>query len=84
MRPADRKMFESPSDDLRNGGGRPCLGTAAHFIGEWITPVQSWSYLDIAGMAWNGSAGTATSPSGATGFGECLFDRDVRDHREAD
>src|SRR5699024_556098 len=28
--------LRSPIADLRNGGGRPGAGTAAHFVGEWI------------------------------------------------
>ena len=78
------KALESPIADLRNGGGRPGSGTAAHFIGEWIEPGQSWAHLDIAGMAWNESTGTATSPAGATGFGVRLFDRFVREFHEND
>ncbi|MCD9030125.1 leucyl aminopeptidase [Luteimonas sp. Y-2-2-4F] len=77
------KMLESPIADLRNGGGRPGSGTAAHFIGEWVDRDTPWAHLDIAGMAWNETAGTATSPSGATAFGVRLFDRWVRDHVEA-
>ncbi|WP_101926954.1 MULTISPECIES: leucyl aminopeptidase [Luteimonas] len=84
MLPAYGKMLESPIADMRNGGGRPGSGTAAHFIGEWIEPGQAWAHLDIAGMAWNESTGTATTPSGATGFGVRLFDRFVRDYHEAE
>ncbi|MCD9028637.1 leucyl aminopeptidase [Luteimonas sp. BDR2-5] len=84
MLPSYGKALESPIADLRNGGGRPGSGTAAHFIGEWIEPGQAWAHLDIAGMAWNESTGTATSPSGATGYGVRLFDRFVREYHEND
>ncbi len=82
MHPGYGKMLESPIADLRNGGGTPGSGTAAHFIGEWVARDTPWAHLDIAGMAWIESGGTATSPAGATAFGVRLFDRWVRDNVE--
>ena len=82
MHPGYGKMLESPIADMRNGGGRPGSGTAAHFIGEWVDKGTPWAHLDIAGMAWIETGGTATTPAGATAFGVRLFDRWVRDHVE--
>ncbi|QCO67501.2 leucyl aminopeptidase [Luteimonas yindakuii] len=82
MHPGYGKMLESPIADLRNGGGRPGSGTAAHFIGEWVGKGTPWAHVDIAGMAWIETGGTATTPAGATAFGVRLFDRWVRDHVE--
>lgn len=74
--------LRSPIADLRNGGGRPGAGTAAHFIGEWVDKGRPWAHLDIAGMAWIESSGKPTSPAGATAFGVRLFDRFVRENHE--
>ena len=74
--------LRSPIADLRNGGGRPGAGTAAHFVGEWIDEDRPWAHLDIAGMAWIESGGKPTSPAGATAFGVRLFDRYVRENHE--
>ncbi len=82
IHPSYAKDLESPIADLRNGGGRPGAGTAAYFLSQWIQDGTPWAHLDIAGMAWRESAGTATSPSGATAFGVRLLDRLVRDHYE--
>ncbi len=76
-------MLASPIADLRNGGGRAGAGTAAWFLGEWVARDTRWAHVDIAGMAWIESGGTATSPAGATAFGVKLFDQFVRDNLEA-
>ncbi|UNK41277.1 leucyl aminopeptidase [Luteimonas sp. S4-F44] len=82
MHPGYGKLLESPIADLRNGGGRPGSGTAAHFIGEWIDPGRAWAHLDIAGMAWRDGNELSTTPAGASAFGVRLFDRLVRQHYE--
>ncbi len=82
LHPGYGKMLESPIADLRNGGGRPGSGTAAHFIGEWIDAGRSWAHLDIAGMAWRDGNEVSVTPAGASGFGVRLFDRFVRENYE--
>ncbi|OHE85761.1 MAG: hypothetical protein A2190_04590 [Lysobacterales bacterium RIFOXYA1_FULL_69_10] len=82
LHPSYAKDLESPIADLRNGGGGPGAGVGAHFIGEWVDEALPLAHLDIAGMAWRESAGTATSPKGATAFGVRLLDRYVRDQHE--
>lgn len=82
MHPGYGKMLESPIADMRNGGGRPGSGTAAHFIGEWIDAGRAWAHLDIAGMAWRDGDELSTTPSGASAYGVRLFDRFVRDNYE--
>lgn len=82
MHPGYGKMLESPIADLRNGGGRPGSGTAAHFIGEWVDAGRAWAHLDIAGMAWRDGSELSTVPMGASGYGVRLFDRFVRDNHE--
>ncbi len=74
--------LRSPIADIRNGGGRPGAGAAAHFLGEWVDKDRPWAHLDIAGMAWIETGGRPTSPAGATAFGVRLFDRWVRDNHE--
>ena len=73
--------LKSPIADLRNGGGSPGAGVAAHFIGEWVDRGLPWAHLDIAGSDWASSA-SPTVPEGATGYGVRLLDRFVRDHYE--
>ena len=82
LHPGYGKMLESPIADMRNGGGRPGSGTAAHFIGEWVDAGRSWAHLDIAGMAWRDGNELSTVPMGASGYGVRLFDRFVRDNHE--
>ena len=82
LHPTYGKGLSSPIADLRNGGGSPGAGTAAHFLGEWIDKDRPWAHLDIAGMAWIESGGKPTSPAGATAFGVRLFDRWVRENHE--
>ncbi|MDO5505721.1 MAG: leucyl aminopeptidase [Pseudoxanthomonas suwonensis] len=72
----------SPIADMRNGGGGPGSGTAAWFIGEWVDRATPWAHLDIAGMAWVESGGSATVPAGATAYGVRLLDQWVRDNHE--
>ena len=82
MHPGYGKMLESPIADMRNGGGRPGSGTAAHFIGEFIDAGRAWAHLDIAGMAWRDGNELSTTPAGASGYGVRLFDRFVRENYE--
>ncbi|NYZ64162.1 leucyl aminopeptidase [Luteimonas deserti] len=82
MHPGYGKMLESPIADMRNGGGRPGSGTAAHFIGEWIDAGRVWAHVDIAGMAWRDGNELSTVPTGASGYGVRLLDRFVRDNFE--
>lgn len=82
MLPSYGTGLRSPIADLRNGGGSPSAGTAAHFIGEWIDKDRPWAHLDIAGMAWIETGGKPTSPAGATAFGVRLFDQYVRQNHE--
>lgn len=65
--------------DLRNtssgsGGG---AGTAAYFLGEFLSRDIPWAHLDIANMAWSGA--NAWKPDGSTGFAVRLLDRFVRE-----
>jgi len=83
LHPSYAHDLRSPIADLRNTGVSGAgAGLGAHFIGEWVLPGMQWAHLDIAGMAWRESEGTATSPAGATGFGVRLLDQWVRDHYE--
>ena len=82
LHPGYGKLLESPIADLRNGGGRPGSGTAAHFIGEWVDEGRAWAHLDIAGMAWRDGNELSTTPAGASAYGVRLFDRFVRAHYE--
>jgi leucyl aminopeptidase len=65
--------------DLRNsssgsGGG---AGTAAYFLGEFLSRDIPWAHLDIANMAWSGA--NAWKPDGSTGFAVRLLDQFVRE-----
>lgn len=65
--------------DLRNtssgsGGG---AGTAAFFLGEFLSRDLPWAHLDIANVAWSGA--NDWKPDGSTGFAVRLLDRFVRD-----
>ncbi|MGY0632850.1 leucyl aminopeptidase [Luteimonas sp. A478] len=82
MLPEYGSRLSSPIADMRNGGGGPGAGTAAHFVGEWVDKDRPWAHLDIAGMAWIESGGKPTSPAGATAFGVRLFDEYVRQNHE--
>lgn len=65
--------------DIRNGstGNGGGAGTAAYFLGEFISRDIAWAHLDIANMAWSGA--NAWKPDGSAGFGVRLLDRFVRD-----
>jgi len=55
--------------DLKNSGGRwGGASTAAAFLSQFVSPVESWAHLDIAGPAYVGGDGNR-SKRGATGFG---------------
>lgn len=82
LHPSYAENPKSPIADLRNGGDGRGAGVGGHFIGSWIEEDLPWAHLDIAGMAWRESAGTPTSPKGATAFGVRLLDRFVRDNHE--
>jgi len=82
LHPTYGQGLSSPIADIRNGGGRPGAGAAAHFLGEWVDKDRPWAHLDIAGMAWIETGGRPTSPAGATAFGVRLFDRWIRDNHE--
>ncbi|PBJ82021.1 leucyl aminopeptidase [Lysobacteraceae bacterium NML93-0399] len=82
LHPGYGKLLESQIADMRNGGGRPGSGTAAHFIGEFIDEGRAWAHLDIAGMAWRDGNELSTTPAGASAYGVRLFDRFVRENYE--
>jgi len=82
MHPGYGKLLESPIADMRNGGGRPGSGTAAHFIGEFVDAGRPWAHLDIAGVAWRDGNELSTTPAGASAYGVRLFDRFVRENYE--
>lgn len=64
--------------DIRNGStGRGAgAGTAAYFLGEFLSRDIPWAHLDIANMAW--SSANEWKPDGSTGFGVRLLDQFVR------
>ncbi|WP_299322614.1 leucyl aminopeptidase [Parasphingopyxis sp.] len=64
--------------DIRNTStGRGAgAGTAAHFLGEFISRDIPWAHLDIANMAWSGA--NDWKPDGSAGFGVRLLDHFVR------
>lgn len=75
------KDIESTIADVKNSGGSGAGAGAslgAYFIGEFIGRQVPWAHIDIAGVAWKGSANDS-SPAGATGWGVRLLDRFVRD-----
>ncbi|GMU65693.1 MAG: putative cytosol aminopeptidase [Acidobacteriota bacterium] len=56
--------------DLRNSGGRwGGASTAAAFLSQFATPLESWAHLDIAGPAY---VGEGKGKRGATGYGVAL------------
>lgn len=65
--------------DIRNGstGNGGGAGTAAYFLGEFISRDIPWAHLDIANMAWSGA--NDWKPDGSAGFGVRLLDRFVRE-----
>lgn len=84
-------IHESYADDMRStiadlrntssgsGGG---AGTAAFFLGEFLSRDLPWAHLDIANMAWSGA--NDWKPDGSTGFAVRLLDRFVRDFRHVE
>jgi leucyl aminopeptidase len=81
LSPAYERMIESRFADIKNSGGRLAGSiTAAHFLQHFVNGVP-WAHLDIAGMAFGGTA-SETNNSWASGFGVALLDRLVRDHYE--
>ncbi|HMO43959.1 MAG TPA: leucyl aminopeptidase, partial [Phenylobacterium sp.] len=78
LHPSYGEDIASTIADLRNGGGEGAgAGTAAHFIGEFISRDIPWAHLDIAGMAYG--AADAVKPAGSAGFTVRLLERFVRD-----
>jgi leucyl aminopeptidase len=76
------KQIESAAADVKNTGGRPGGSiTAALFLKRFVREVP-WAHLDIAPVAWRKSAGAATTPEGASGYGVRLLNRLVADHFE--
>ena len=58
--------------DLQNIAGRwGGANNAAAFLGEFVTGVERWAHLDIAGTAWISAGGKETA--GATGYGVALI-----------
>lgn len=84
-------IHESYADDMRStiadlrntssgsGGG---AGTAAFFLGEFLSRDLPWAHLDIANMAWSGA--NDWKPDGSAGFAVRLLDRFVRDFRHVE
>lgn len=64
--------------DIRNTstGSGAGAGTAAHFLGEFISRDIPWAHLDIANMAWSGA--NEWKPDGSAAFGVRLLDHFVR------
>jgi leucyl aminopeptidase len=82
LSPAYEKLIESRFADIKNSGGRLAGSiTAAHFLQHFVEKVP-WAHLDIAGMAFGGTA-NETNHSWASGFGVALLDRLVRDNYES-
>ncbi|QLC21301.1 leucyl aminopeptidase family protein [Parasphingopyxis sp. CP4] len=69
--------------DIRNGstGNGGGAGTAAYFLGEFISRDIPWAHLDIANMAWSGASDW--KPDGSAGFGVRLLDRFVREFEQS-
>ncbi len=59
LHPGYAERVSSPVADLRNSGSSgPGAGTGAHFVGAFVDPETPWAHLDIAAVAWDGSAGS--------------------------
>jgi leucyl aminopeptidase len=81
LSPAYEKLIESRFADIKNSGGRLAgSSTAAHFLQHFVNNVP-WAHLDIAGMAFGGTA-NETNHSWASGFGVALLERLIRDNYE--
>jgi leucyl aminopeptidase len=67
--PADlRKGLDSDIADMVNTGPREGgMLTAGLFLQEFVAEGVTWSHLDIAGPAYNGSAPFGYTPTGGTG-----------------
>ena len=78
----DNKL-KSEIADMRNIGNSRGAGsiTAAQFLQRFVNDVP-WAHIDIAGMAWSGSA-KPTRPKGGTGYGVRLLDELVRRYYES-
>jgi leucyl aminopeptidase len=75
------KQIRSEIADMKNVGGREAGSiTAAQFLERFVNKV-AWAHLDIAGVAWSGSA-KPTVPKGGTGWGVRLLNRLVQEHYE--
>ena len=57
--------------DLQNIAGRwGSANNAAAFLGQFVSGIERWAHLDIAGTAWVSAGGKR--PAGATGYGVAL------------
>jgi len=81
LSPAYERLIESRFADIKNSGGRlASSSTAAHFLQHFVNDLP-WAHLDIAGMAFGGTA-NETNHSWASGFGVALLERLIRDNYE--
>ena len=81
LSPGYERLIESKFADIKNSGGRLAgSSTAAHFLQHFVNGLP-WAHLDIAGMAFGGTA-SETNHSWASGFGVALLERLVRDNYE--
>jgi leucyl aminopeptidase len=77
------KKLKSEIADMRNIGNARGAGsiTAAQFMQRFVNDVP-WAHLDIAGVAWSGTA-KPIAPKGGTGYGVRLLDELVRRYYES-
>ncbi len=81
MGPAYDKLIDSRFADMKNSGGRMAGSiTAAQFLKRFVTDVP-WAHLDIAGVAFGGTA-SDTNTSWGVGFGVAMLDKLVRENFE--
>ncbi len=72
------KLLKSRVADIQNVGGRGAGAiTAAQFLKRFVKPEIPWMHMDIAGVAYSGSA-DGVSPKGGTGWGVRAIDRLIR------
>jgi leucyl aminopeptidase len=69
--PEFREEMKGTHADLKNSGGRwGGANTAAAFLSEFVSPLERWAHLDIAGPAYAASDGKrSVGMPGATGYG---------------
>ncbi|MBY0559234.1 leucyl aminopeptidase [Hyphomicrobium sp.] len=76
------KMMDSKNADMKNAGGRWAgAATAAAFLQRFVQKDTSWSHIDLAGTAMDGSRND-TNQSWGAGWGVRLLNAFVAEHHE--